>query len=327
MNIETNLATSMLLLNNEEIKKLQEFIGEFSKVKQDKKFSWVSFVDSVVSELKIVEYKGYLYHKHYVKAEYKDIINKYDKILRKLIHLEILLPIYRIISDEESKKQFMKFTDYILNNESNQAVMMENLSKMLELGIDNFDYTPNNSLDGVYDMYVCQGIEPSVYSVRGIASDGNKIWLSQEIDSKFELFLNDANYVIKYNKNTLIRDNVSMVVKDLTFDSNSLPTKEELYDPRVLPDINYEKVREKNNEREFLNSTRDISAHSKLLMIQLRNYIASYGKDYLSDQDVLELNDLINNGLSSLCLYTSYLENRNLEENNGLRKVKEKNGK
>ena len=119
MNIETNLAASMLLLNNEEIKKLQEFIEEFSKVKQDKKFSWVSFVDSVVSELKIVEYKGYLYHKHYVKAEYKDIINKYDKILRKLIHLEILLPIYRIISDEESKRQFIKFTNSILHNENN----------------------------------------------------------------------------------------------------------------------------------------------------------------------------------------------------------------
>ena len=60
-------------------------------------------------------------------------------------------------------------------------------------------------------------------------------------------------------------------------------------------------------------------------MVQLKKYIASYDKKYLSDKDVLELNDLINNSLSSLCLYTSYLENRNLKENNNvLRKVMEK---
>ena len=326
MNIETNLATSMLLLNNEEIKKLQEFIGEFSKIKQDKKFSWVSFVDSVVSELKIVEYKGYLYHKHYVKVEYKDIINKYDKILRKLIHLEILLPIYRIISDEESKRQFIKFTNSILNNENNQSVMMENLSKMSELGIESFNYVPDNSLDNVYDMHIFQGPESGIYSVRGIASDGNKIWLPQEIDSKFEFFLEGANFLIEYKKNTLVRDNVSMMVKSLVFDPSSLPNREELYDSRVLPEIDYEEIAKKNEEREFLTSTKDISMYSKLLMVQLKKYIASYDKKYLSDKDVLELNDLINNSLSSLCLYISHLESRNLKEdnNNVLKKVRDK---
>ena len=117
-----------------------------------------------------------------------------------------------------------------------------------------------------------------------------------------------------------------MMVKSLVFDPSSLPNREELYDSRVLPEIDYEEIAKKNEEREFLTSTKDISMYSKLLMVQLKKYIASYYKKYLSDKDVLELNDLINNSLSSLCLYTSYLENRNLREdnNNVLKKVREK---
>ncbi len=236
-------------------------------------------------------------------SELESIINKYKDIIVKLIDLNFLPTVYDTFYDEKKRCDLLNAIDDIIKNKN---LVMENMNKFIELGIKDFEYNLRDNIDGRYAIYINYNpdtsFKESSYGSDGVCSDGIKKWKHQ-FGYYYYFDLENAKYAIVYKKRIDDKYNdIYVIVKDLKFDTNTLPNNRELYDLSVVPYVDYQKTKEQTALLIHNNIKSDLFKESKKLEKILNAYIDNSAN---CPKGTLSINDLvlflsIRNDLSTL---------------------------
>ncbi len=227
--IYVQVARDMFELNESKFNKLEEFFDEFDKL-YNGDFDSINFNEVCDYVLRDI-----------IPWPVRRFYEKYIPFVKKNLPTIRLM---RIAADDDYPKDC--YTSYILegmetyhalkeNYSSDREGLLEKFNRLLEIGIKYFDYLPNKDIDGDYEMSISNSLKEC------IATDGEMTFgIPKYVDNKvYPLSINGAKYIIKYDKENdgnYMEEYFSylcygeMVVRDLSFDINTLPTYEEMYD-------------------------------------------------------------------------------------------------
>lgn len=295
-NIDTKLALVVTEMFNSELNSFLNLISEINDVcfKGKSSESWVDFYNCVK--------KYYVGHKNNngkvfnsivcLKGtrnyEYKKIISRYNFIFDFLFNNGVLDKWLNIMAFSSSRKCFIDFIEDFLKNYDLCENIFENLSAIDMLKIESFEYDKDASLDLEYTISIGNSFYNSGQSsVRGVYSDGEKNWHPIMEIGKYSFDLKNANYVIKYSKNTISSNGVSMVCNNLFFDFETLPTYSELYDKNTLPNLDYSQLSVKTKKFNSICSSFEIKEDINTLIKKIEMFLSSCDASLL-DKNQLE---------------------------------------
>lgn len=317
MKLRTDSLIKLSKFSVDELKELQSFVGEFHELGERLDLNiyneWDKFLMSILVELGINEAVGIC--KLYYKPEYKDIIIKYRRVIKKLLDNDLL---YLAYSTSFKVRYIREFVELINNFINNKKLVSKNLLKINELDIEAFEYDLDSSLDGTYEFKTIKKKDcDEIYKVIGIASDGKREWNYRDGDTlNFEL--RDAKYLIKYTKENN-NSNVRMIIRDLMFSPESLPSKKELYDVRVLPYIDDMSAIINSTEKKHDELVEDIIRKSYELQQTLNKYLNTGRKLSLEEEiDVI----CFRRDLEKFRLQIESLEGKNSAKHKTLGRIK-----
>ena len=171
---------------------------------------------------------------------------------------------------------------YCINNYPDKQKIIDNLNKMKEIGINEFELCIGENFDGKYIIKIQENINESTmaakkYCIQGYCTDTPRQNI-EEIESGVYAFdIKKAKYIIKYIKGSLSQDKVIMKVNSLNFDKETLPKKEELYNISVLPNIDFIKIKQQKQVVDFnfqtqitISQAQKLLKESEQLLIQFR---------------------------------------------------------
>lgn len=181
---------------------------------------------------------------------YWSLLNFYKSLLSQLMRMDDEVIKKFFVAIDQGTDSFYQLCEYILYNYDKQDLILKNLEKLKEIGISRFIFDECAVLDGDYTIVVLENREMSkqgkkVYGVKGVACDGEKVWFDQVDDDGYDFKSIGSSYVISYIKGTAFLDDVKMIIRSLGFDSKTLPTREELFDLEVLPEVDFELINKK----------------------------------------------------------------------------------
>lgn len=228
--IEISFVNVLFNLTKEDLKKIENFINEFDNYFDNKKDNYWDFENWAKIKLGMIQEKEqpnanlFPRTKPVKSIEFdNELISKYSSLLYELFSTNTFLIFYCHISKIENRNVFINFINYIIKNYDKKNELKKYIKKFQELGIYDFYYNDKFDFNDIYN------ISSSHFENIGVYSDGNKKWLSR-VDTKFPVFISDANYIIEYNKNNNL---ICMKLKNLEFDLDTLPSKSDLHDKIV----------------------------------------------------------------------------------------------
>lgn len=234
MKVDVIFFKNVLNLNEEDFALYGEMIDELNELRKIKDFSLdgcaLSYKDIVIEKIKFSGLFS-LSERKYIK-----FIKKYVSILSK------------IMGDSLKFGNLDISYNYLIGCYENKGEILKRLDKLLELGICDFTLIPEANAFSYESGYCGQlyfEIDKVDNSRRGFFTDGKieikdqDYLLNDSFGSRYESHsriydiyvaeVEEANYVLQYTTNRLsYMRHVSMQIKDLMFDIDTLPTLEEL---------------------------------------------------------------------------------------------------
>lgn len=245
--IQVDAAKKILESDEQTLAKYQEICEEFEKIKSEEDYNWYEFKEVVRL---VAEGKSFLLFK--CRIEYKEFAKKYKTFIKKffnnsfthpMTYLEMLGPLFQTLKQ-----------DY-----SNYAKLLSMFNKLSELKITSFCFDSQFELDGNYKVVIPKKNDRNI---EGIATDGHMTFNASYShfmgqSTIYPVTVEDAKYVLTYKKyQSLQLPFIDLKVKDLLFDTETLPTYGQLYDFEVLPYVNYEEAEYNTNlsnqKRQFI---------------------------------------------------------------------------
>ena len=251
--VNVQFMNKLLELPSEEFYDLDNFYNDLenlSKQKDFRKWDFVHMYHSIMNENKIIT-------RYNSEKICEDFIQKYYYILHLFDKRDF------IFTDIDKSKDIYNI---LKKNYDQKDEVLLRLNKLIEIGITNFDYDENYNFNETHKLltgeFLGRNNEECING--GVATDGT-ITFSTPIENNaygeeviYPYKIKDANYFISYTRMCKMHPytgelyeqigcNNEMVVKNLLFDINTLPTYEELNDFDVLPRLNYAEIEYKKD--------------------------------------------------------------------------------
>lgn len=303
-NIDTEFAVKIIKLDKNNLSCLNDLIEDFRALYLHVEMRKETFSDKTFFDLldldEFVNYCKYKFGennkkdvKFSRKFNYNNYINRYRNLLKQLIDNDMFNELYlKVISQSDYVyDEYKSFIDYLCSICDKKDLVLDNLAKINELGIANFSFKPYKSFDGIHDIIVQEGEnnlqdERQLYCVHGTLTDGEKSWLNQYESNVYRYVTKNANFKIEFIKGSANNDIVSMYLRNLEFNSNDLPSRDDIMNKHMLLDIDFDLIREKNWLIDFnygavssLESANDLLLYSNYLLEQLN--VAGSRSDYV----------------------------------------------
>ncbi len=283
--ISVKLAKRLLILENEELDCIQQFITEF----QEKKLVWDAKSPDKFSLSK---------KQKKAMTGYEDLVC----LVKKHNQLNALSGFMYYQGNQELLKEFVGYIKTLKKKMPASQILF----KLKELGIHEFQYSPRKDLDTRYsEKYQAHACGKGTFDVRGVWSDGQKEWFSQIVDDGCSFKLHNANYIIEYYKGYKEPKQI-MTVRNLEFDASSLPTSDDLYNTEVYPEIDYEVVEAKTKEVNEVYSLHSIMLMVEKVITEVRLFFSGLGvrgcEAFDFQSSIVEMENFIQN-LSNLSDY------------------------
>lgn len=293
MNVE--ILKNILELNEEEFTEYNEMVDDLEQLQNHKNFYIGQLVSTYYDVVK--EEKKLLFH----ERKYTRFVKKHYGILNTLV--------------SENKSGLMtSFValihldfDYVKQNYGNKDEIIKRLKKLLELNILEFDMLTEENC-----FYDVDSNERELFfeidkfthgEKKGLFTDGNitfkddsgyfkentpfKIEYHNSIHDIYPVEVNDANYVLRYSLSKFVFSDkidchVNMKIKNLMFDTDSLPTYEELQNgvfPKNVADYIADKELLMSQKQDVVDNVYEVETIEKTinsLLSKLENYTEKY---------------------------------------------------
>lgn len=241
--METKVAKKILDLDEKDFKRLRIFISELEaeiNLNQDSFF----YQFNKVLQRELVKKRFHIF-----ESPYCLFIDKYRDLLKKIIENDLLNDIKYLISFNGSKKTFLQFLSYLEMNYDNKDKMITNINKIQKIGISKFDFSKDNLEK---NFIVVEEKKDTKYQLKSIYSDGDQSWVRHE--KGYSVEVDNHSYIIKYHKDSSFGlYSVEMTIKNLDFDTDALPSYEELHDINVWQHIDRKSIDEKSDAIDNIN--------------------------------------------------------------------------
>ncbi|MCI9110639.1 MAG: hypothetical protein HFH47_02360 [Bacilli bacterium] len=244
--IDTGILKRILELDVQRLKKFDFFMRDFERLINNSEFKLVDFIDAY-------HHIDNLIMSLRLKKEYKNFMKKYKEVFE----IEFVIDVFH------NYRSVLDFHNYILHNFDKKDIMLQNLSRLMELEINKISFDFKDELDGKYEFLIMEK-DNDRWHDKAIATDGKIIWQASTKNvwgnNVYPVVVDNAGYVLIYEKrnNSVSEDCLSsfeMNLKSLIFDINTLPSYEMLHSADVLPPIDYEAV---DKEKGILNKKNGI---------------------------------------------------------------------
>ena len=241
--METKIAKKILDLDEKNFKQLRTFISELeSEISLNQDSFFYQFSKALQREL---EKKRF----HIFESPYCLFIDKYRDLLKVITANDLLNDIKYLISFNSSKKTFLQFLSYLEKSYENKDKMNININKIQEIGISKFVFS-QEPLEK--NFIVVERKQDIRYQIKSIYSDGKQSWLRHE--KGYSVEVDNHSYIIKYHKESSFGlHSVEMLLNSLEFDTDTLPSYEELHDINVWQHIDRKRIKEKSDAIDNIN--------------------------------------------------------------------------
>lgn len=241
--METNIVKKILDLDESDFKQLRNFILELeSEISFNKDPFFYEFNRVLQRELEKKKF-------HIFEPPYYLFIDKYRDLLKKIVKNELLTDIKYFISFNNSKKSFFEVLSYLEKNYANKDRIIININKMLEIGILKFNFSKEISQNR---FIVVENKKDNRYILKSIYSDGEQSWVRHK--KGYSVDVVNPSYIINYHKDNYFGlYNVSMILNNLEFETDTLPSYEELHDINIWQHIDRKSINEKSDAIDNIN--------------------------------------------------------------------------
>lgn len=284
--LRIDVVRGLLKLSQESFMKLEDFLRDFDEfwtfVKQDNLDASFcnKFVECVRGDLKDSNNKYENLTKGVIsritfKKLYKDyeaFVSRNKDILRELLN-STAIDIFKYFNLEG----YLSLYSYLSENYDKKDEYLSKLDALRNLGFGYFWYAPEDNLDKTEIIEIeDRENKYSGVGISGIFTDGNMEALVQEVDnSKYPVKLTGANYILRYFQNYVdeLYETNFIILKNLDFDINTLPTYEDLFEKVTLPKIDFEKAEAKTSAVDSVLNICNYHYFTAALIQSMTNYL------------------------------------------------------
>lgn len=289
--INTELLINLMNLSEESLSEIDRLLEDLNSnnitkdryfsIQLKEKFNIDDFLNYCKYELKLAPKPK----KNINMIFYKKIFNSHKKILTEIItNEEVFNYFYTILQTKFTEKlqisnlklkEYQDIISYLYYNYHKKDVIINNLNKIKQLGIDKLEFIPGQKLKEKYFIVIQENNTTSKYCIRGFYTDKEMKYIYQPEENVYEFEVINPKYKIEYTKGSLSQDKIKMKATKLDFDPNTLPTKAELTDSKLLPKIDLDIIKRKIQITNF-NYTSNIALKSAGELISYTNELLKH---------------------------------------------------